>query len=379
MSPGARPASVAGTAAGHGAIRGTHHKTLELARGAEIGRAATCVVAVATRIDEAALASLTGRVELTIEAGGRRGSVRGRLNPAFRPGDPLIVRRDAAVTRDALIVGADGDASSLDRDLVAELARPEAEVKVSIASIGGDAPGALFVDPGPLWREPRGADKLARAARFDIDLASPLADGDADRALASLGRGERVLLRASAGDDPRAVALVDAAHRAGHAVLPVPGLAPIAAALTVAGVPTNRLSIVSSAAKLPPLARGSCRVVTGVRGDQVEHALEGAERGLVALDQGSPREQYLPWRAGTPLTVPGGRGRTAIVVAAAPAAANDGAADSLDATVAAIATALLRGGVPTRQVAFAVHEATELSRRDAYEALLALKASPIKD
>ncbi|MEA2150705.1 MAG: hypothetical protein QOD69_2535 [Solirubrobacteraceae bacterium] len=365
---------MAGTAAGHEAIRATHRKTLELARGAEIGRTATCVVAVGTRIDEDALASLAGNVELTLEAGGLRGSLRGRLNPAFRPGDPLIVRRDPGVTRDAVIVGADGDASTLDRRLVAKLARREAEVTVSISSVGGDAPGALFVDPGPPWRRPRGAE-IADRGGFDVDLSSPLADDDdAGRALASLGLGERVLLRASLSDDPRAAALVGAAHRAGHAVLPVSGLAPVAAAVAVAGVPASHICIVSSAAKLTPLARGICRVVTGVRGDRVAGALEGAELGLVALDVGTPREQYLPWRAGSPPAVPGGRSRSAIVVAAAGATAD--AAEALDPAVAAIASSLLRSGVPTRQLALAVQEATGLSRRAAYEALLALKAQP---
>src|SRR5687767_9927 len=101
------PTAVTGEASGHPNVRATHRKTLELARALDTTARAACVVGVGVRIDEPALAGLHGLVALTLTAGGLSETVRGRLNPAFRPGDPLVVRRARAVTRDAVIVAAD--------------------------------------------------------------------------------------------------------------------------------------------------------------------------------------------------------------------------------------------------------------------------------
>lgn len=330
-------AELHGTARGHAAVRATHAKTLELVREGEIGSAATCVVGVGASLDEEAAAAVDGRVELVISAGGATDSVRGRLNPAFRPGDPLIVRRSAAVTRDALVIDADRGAADLDRELVAELARPDGLVEVVLREAPGEAPGVLLVDPGPAW----GGRRLL---------------GKGEEVLAALGRGERV----ECGWDP---VLVATAHDAGHTVLPTPGLPPVIAAVAVSGAASDRLRL--GAGRPEP---GTTRIAVDLPGDRVERALRGAERGMIALDPGTPREQFLPWRAGgEPVRIDGGARRRAIVVAGpAPAAG------ALDHAVATLARVLIEHGATPRDVTRAVQEATGLPRSAAYEAVLEL-------
>ena len=255
-------AAVTGTAAGHPNIRATHAKTLELTRDTEITERATCVVAVAAALDEEALARLHGRVALTLSVGAESVSVRGRLNPAFQPGDPLVVRRAPDVTRNALLVDADTAAADLPRPFVAELANTAAPITIAVEELGDEpAPGVLVV--------------------------SPAAAGAPEAAAQSLERGGRVTV----GPDAREV--IAAAHDAGHTVLPSAGLA--------------------LGEAIRALAPGAVEVVERVPAERVAKLLRrsGAERAVIALDHGTPREQYLPWRAGETPSIPGARGRTA--------------------------------------------------------------------
>jgi hypothetical protein len=233
-----------GTARGHPCIRATHGKTLELTRDTEITERATCVVGIATELDEEALAALCGRVALTLGVGDESVTVRGRLNPAFRPGDPLVVRRAADVTRNALIVDADTTAADLSRAFVERLADPGAEIAVKIEETGEPAPEVVV----------------------------------------------------ATGADPEAVV---AAHEAGDTVVPADGLSPREAVIAVAGDPAAELHEDLPAEAVAKLLR---RAAKG-----------GAARGVIALDQGTPREQYVPWRAGESLAIPGARGRRATV------------------------------------------------------------------
>ena len=350
---------------GHHAISATHAKSLEVVREREIGPRASCIVGVAAAVDEYALAMLRGRVELTIQAGGQTDTVRGRVNPAFRPGDPLIVRRAPAIARDAVIVDADRAASDLDRGLVDELRRPDAAVALTFRETAEPVTGVLVVDPGELWRR---SDEEAIDA--DLSFRSPL-DREATALIGgALGRGSRVALWAKLHSDPQTPAVVALAHDAGHAVLPAPGLSPIAGALAVAGLPIGRLAIVDGRARAGHLQAGTCRAALSVRGDRVAAWLLGADRGLVALDVGTQREEYRPWRAGEGVEVPGGRARTAVVVAAAA-----GPAQQLDPATAVLIEALIERGASARDVVRALQRGAGLSRRAAYELVTALQTS----
>jgi hypothetical protein len=257
-------AAVTGTAAGDPNIRATHAKTLELTRDTEISERATCVVGVAAELDEHALAALHGRVALTLTAGAESVVVRGRLNPAFRPGDPLVARRAPDVTRNAVIVDADTVAADLPRSFVAQIADGGALVALRVEELPEEAaPGVLVVSP---------------------DAAGSGAPADAARALA---RGERVTV------GPDATSVIAAAHDAGHTVLPEPGL-PLDEAVRA-------------------LAPGEAELVERVPAERVAKLLRrsGAARAVIALDHGTPREQYVAWRAGETPEIPGARGRTA--------------------------------------------------------------------
>ena len=265
-------AAVTGAATGHANVRATHAKTLELVREPDIGPRATCVIAVAAELDEEALAGLHGRVELAIEAGGESARVRGRLNPAFRPGDPLIVRRAAAVTRDALLIDADTVAADLPRPLVAALAQPGAPVALRVAELPGEpAPGVLVAGPA---------------------------------------------------DDDDARAAVLAAHAAGTTVLPAPGLPPAGAVLAVAGMAGAGCTHIDGRENRPRDvdwdAAGDL-LIADAPAERIPKWLRRAERdgrtrGAIGLDIGTPREQYLPWRAGEPLELPRGS-RAALALA----------------------------------------------------------------
>jgi len=370
VASGRAPRAVVAQAVGHGSIQATHGKTLELMRDDAIGPRATCVVAVGARLDEHAAAALRGRVSLTIISGGHSDVVSGRLNPAFRPGDPLVVRRDGAVTRDALIVDADASAADLRRALVLELARPGAEVSLELREVPGAAPGVLVVDPGAAWRS--GSGRTTAGPEPDVRVGVPVTWHAYEAALEALELGGHVLLEAAPHEDATAVALVAAAQDAGHTVLPAPGLSPIAAVVSLVGVSPERLVIATARGRARPVAPGVCRVVTGVAGDRVTRWLDGAERGLVSLDQGAPREQHLPWRRGELLRIPGGRGRTAIVVAAGPPRP----AEAIDPVVAGLASELLRVGASVREVTHAVQRAAGVPHRRAYNAVLELARRP---
>ena len=293
-------AAIAATAAGHPNIRATHAKTLELTRDADIGPAATCVVGVATAIDAEALAELNGHVALTLTAGGQTAVVRGRLNPAFRPTDPLVVRRDPAVVRNAVVIGADHAAEDLPRPLVAELAEPGARIEVAVEELTGEpAPGVLVVDPQPAEAAPTDAGAVAEA----------------------LAAGRRVTLRADLAADAAARAAIEAAHAAGHTVLPAPDLAPVPAAMAVAGLAEAETVAGGAALRPREVELTGPSLVTGVPAVRVpkwlrKAARSGLLRGVIGLDLGTPREQYVPWQAGGPIEIPGARGRTATLVLA---------------------------------------------------------------
>jgi hypothetical protein len=254
--------------------------------------------------------------------------VRGRLNPAFQPHDPLVLRRAPAVTRDAVIVEADRAAADLPRSFVQELARPSARISVRIESLTGSAgPGVLVVQPdvGSLSTDIRGK-------------WSPVEVADAMEA------GRRVTLVADLAKDAEAREAIQAAQDAGHTVLPAPGLSLPDAVRAVGG-----------------LAPGA-EVIEDVPAESLARRLEGAERAAICLDPGTPREEYLHWRSGQALEIPGARGRTAAFAVEAASAST------------ARAEALAAAGASTRDVARALQEDAGVPHRRAYERALDLTA-----
>ena len=291
-------AAVTGTAAGHPNIRATHAKTLELAREEEIGERATCVVGVAARLDEEALAALHGRVALTLAVGSATETVRGRLNPAFQPGDPLVVRRAPEVVRNAVVIDADRAASDLARSFVAELATPACRIALTVEELTGErAQGVLVVAPG----------------------SDPRPGTDPDSVAAALREGRRVTLTADLATDAGARTAIARAHEAGHTVVPDRALSPSAAVLATAGAAGADQVVEAQNARPREVDLDGTTLLTDAPADRLpkwlrKAARSGLTRGVIGLDLGTPREQYLPWRAGEAPAIPGARGRTATLV-----------------------------------------------------------------
>jgi uncharacterized protein len=353
---------------GHAAITASHAKTVELVAEPEIGPRATCVAAVDSRVESGDLLGLRGWIDLTIEAGGMADVVRGHANPAFSPGDRLVVRRAPAPVRDALLVEADRGAADLDRRLVAALAHPGATVTVTLSPAQDErgGRGALIVSPGAPWSGPAAAPSRP----VEMSLRSPLSPEDVEAVTRALDDAAHISLDANLAADPAAVALVQAAWNEGHHVLPADGLGPLASALAVAGVGLSSVSVGS----VEPEA--TCVVLTVPSGDvakairAIEQAMPGA-RGVVVLDAAKGTMHITSWQAPAGSTVPWRRGREAIVVAGRSPGASE-AASALPRPVAVLAAELLARGASTREVSEALQRATGMSRKAAYAAALEL-------
>jgi hypothetical protein len=313
-------AAITGSAHGHPAIRATHGKTLELAREHDITERATCVIGVAAELDEEALAALHGRVAVTFECGAERVVVRGRLNPAFRPGDPLVVRRADAVTRDAVLIESDTVAAALPRSFVEAVAVEGARIAVRVEELADEgAPGVLVVYPMPGTAQAQiEVGGLYLAMR---DKNSPPRDRLAEWVTAALRESRRVTLTADLDTDAEARAAIAAAHRAGHTVLPSPTLPLPDAVLAVAGIGAAGCTTIDARAQRPQDVEWDAidgALVSGVKADRAHKWLRRAERagashGVIGLDLGTPREQFVSWRPGEQPEIPGARGRTATI------------------------------------------------------------------
>jgi hypothetical protein len=360
---------------GHAAITASHAKTVELAAEPEIGPRATCVAAVDARVESGDLLGLRGWIDLMIEAGGVTEVVRGHANPAFAPGDRLVVRQAPAPVLDALLVEADRGAADLDRRLVAALADPGATVTVTLSPAQDErgGRGALIVSPGAPWSSPAAAPSRP----VEMSLRSPLSPEDVEAATHALDDAEYVSLDGNLAGDPAAVALVQAAWNGGHHVLPAAGLGPLPSALAVAGVDLSSVSVgsVEPEATCVVLAVPSGDVAKAVRA--IEQAMPGA-RGVVVLDAGTGTMNATSWQAPGESTVPSRRGRDAIVVAGRSPTAPE-ADSALPHPVAVLAAELVARGASTREVSEALQRATGMSRKAAYAAALELAPSESPD
>ena len=273
MAPGSAAArvSVSFVCRGHPNIVGTHDKTLELTRDADISRRATCVLGVSSSHDDRALLALRGRVEVTLECDGARDQLTATISPFFL-GDPsLVLRRGPGLRGRTLAFDATKTAASIDRDLVARSRDSDRELRVSISTLEGEpALGALFVVSLPIGNDgdisPRAVDMLERAdlvlaedtrrlralgQRLGIDVARATSyhdhneDQRVEGVLARLRDGARVALVSDAGtplcSDPGYV-VVSRAVAEGIPVAPVPGPSAALAVLAASGLPVDRFT-----------------------------------------------------------------------------------------------------------------------------------------
>ncbi|HEY4376531.1 MAG TPA: 16S rRNA (cytidine(1402)-2'-O)-methyltransferase [Acidimicrobiales bacterium] len=411
--------TVAFRSQGHANITGGHHKTLELTRDTEITRRATCVVGVGSEHDDLALIQLRGRVQVTLACSGVTDSFTATMSPYFLGDDSLVFRTGPGLRGRTVAFDASKGASGLDTQLLAAMAATDAMVEVEITEITEPgrppAPGALFVVALPIGDDddlsPRALRVLQRvdlvlaedtrrfrnlADRLGVELAPSTSYHDhneAERApdvLARLVAGERLALVSDAGtplvSDPGHV-LVREVVAAGIGVVPVPGASAVLSALTAAGLPSDRFTFVGflprksgeRRALLTALADGGGAIV----------AYESAQRVAATLrDLAGPFGEW-PACLGRELTkvfeelLYGTveelaeavadrelKGEVVLVLAPPPTRRSSGEEAGPSAETEAVLRALAAAGVAPSALAKALHQASVLPRRQAYDWVL---------
>lgn len=424
-APAPRPLSAVIHARGHANVRASHAKTLELTDAADLTASGTCIIGVEARYDEDALLALRGGVRIRLTVGAHEDALTARVNPLYRRGDPLIVRRNSEPGPRSFAIAASKGAAQLDRALVAALTHPDAELRIDIESLdGGDdmEAGALFVVGMPIGND---ADISLRA--LDTLQSVDLIAAEDTRTIRSFldrhgircrslsyhdhnerGRTVQILERLEAGDRVALVSeagmpllsdpgfhLVRAAREAGHLITVVPGPDSVTSALSVSGLPPNDFRFIG----FLPRKRGAReQVLAGLKParhttllfeapHRLLETLEDIGSALGQRDMAVCRnltkfgEEVL---RGTPADLAERmaargqvRGEIVLVIAGAPEAGPvgdaDGMADDLGIDVRRLVAELIGAGTPAKVIAGALAAATGVSRRDAYATVTAVK------
>jgi len=398
---------------GHPNIKATHAKTFELTTDDTVTGAGTCIIGVKARYDEEALLRLRGAVRIHLQCGEATDTVLARVNPAYRRGDPLIVRRNAAVQPRTFCLSASKGSSALDRALVRALQRAGAELTVSIEPIqaAAEAPhGMLYVVGMPignpddislraidvlqsvdlvLAEDTRTTRAMLSGLGIRVDVLSYYDHNERARVpglLARLAEGTRMALVSEAGmpllSDP-GFHLVAAAVEHGIAVTPVPGPDAVSAALAVAGISAADFRFIGflprkSGARrtcLKEFAAAPYALVLFEAPHRIAETLEDIAAVLpgrklaVCRDLTKPGERVLRGEAAalTSLFSPDEKqsGELTVVIEGTseqPAAA----AETVSSELVGFIDALLASGCTARTIADALAMATGMPRRDAF-------------
>jgi 16S rRNA (cytidine1402-2'-O)-methyltransferase len=416
-------ASVTFRCHGHPRISGSHTKTVEFTRDADVTARATCVLGVRSEHDDRELGRLRGDVEVTIECGAARDTFTATMSAFFLSDDALVFRCGPGLRGRTVAYDATKSAADIDRDLVRAIADSAAVVSVTIRELGrGDRRGALFVVSVPIGNDddlsPR-ARRVLEAAdvvlaedtrRFrdlihrtglhvDARLLSYHDHNEAERAgevMQQLERGARVALVSDAGtplfSDPGYV-VVSRAVDEGFAVSPVPGASSLLAVLSASGLAVDRFTYVGFLPRRSAARQAEIRRLSE-RGDAfVVHEAPRRVGGLLDdLAAVVPEWQlclgrevtkvFEEFRRGTARDLSAqlaadadeARGEFTIVVAPpsgsdAPARASDsGTEEQIDRLV----RALLQQGVTPKTLAKALGELPGISHKEAYARVLGI-------
>ena len=418
-------AEVTFRAHGHPQISGSHAKTVEVTRDAEVTGRATCVLGVRSEHDDRAILRLRGYVEVTIDCAGLRDSFTATMSAFFLGDDSLVFRRGPGLRGRTLGYDATKGAADIDRALIGALRDAGAEVDVTIRELGrGDRRGAVFVVAVPIGND----DDLSPRARRVLEAADLVLAEDTRRfrdlavrtglqvdarvvsyhdhneservgdALERVERGARVALVSDAGtpllSDPGYL-LINRAVAAGYAVSPVPGPSALLAVLSASGLAVDRFTYAGFLPRRSAARQTELRGLTE-RGDAfVVHEAPRRVAGLLAdVAAVAPEwelcvgrevtkvfEEFLRGTAATlaaqmSAAVDEARGEFTIVVAppaglrVASAAADPVADVQLDRFV----RALLDQGVTPKTIAGALGALPGLSHKEAYARVLAIAA-----
>lgn len=131
-------------ACGHRYIQATHKTTFEITKDPTLTRSGNCVIAVGATVGAADLpfsfkeaARKEGaRIILTMEAGGRKETVRGWGHPnlVFSHPTDLVIRKSAYVCERTLAIKADKAAINLSRTLVERLKTPNQRIRLHLVA-----------------------------------------------------------------------------------------------------------------------------------------------------------------------------------------------------------------------------------------------------
>ncbi|MGP1255937.1 MAG: DUF371 domain-containing protein [Kiloniellales bacterium] len=364
------------TASGHPNIKASHAKTLELLPEAEVSPRGTCVLGVGLQGDLEALARLRGDIEIVMTCGGRQEQVRATLSPTWLHCEPLILRRrQTPLARRTLGFAADKGAADLDRGFVAALAEVSARVELQVCELGGAIPpGALFLGQ-PEGREDARLQTAQRLA--DLRLTDDLAGLESE-----IAAGGRVLLLDS---DPSCQAeAVRRARAAGGQATLVGGWSAAAGARALSGFAARVCSQITDWPNGKParrdllarLADSGAALLLPVPAGQGEGLLTLAARTLgerlsvLVVAPNGPMEEVQAGALSELAALRLPRDETWLVVAGAEPAASS---EALDPKLQALAQRLQAAGVTTKTLAAALAETADISKRDAFNALVKLE------
>lgn len=407
---------------GHPRISGSHTKTIEFTRDADVTGRATCVLGVRSEHDDREVGRLRGDVEVTVVCAGVRDVFTATMSAFFIGDDSLVFRRGPGLRGRTLAYDATKGAAEIDRALIAAARDDGADVEVTIRELGhGDRRGALFVVSVPIGND----DDLSPRARQVLEAADVVLAEDTrrfrdltsrtglhvegrvisyhdhneservDDVLAQLEEGARVALVSDAGtplfSDPGYV-VTSSAVDAGFAVSPVPGPSSLLAVLSASGLAVDRFTYVGFLPRRSAARQTEIRRLTERSEPFVVHEAPRRVAALLAdLAAVCPEWElcmgrevtkvFEEFRRGTAAAlatemadVDEARGEFTFVVAP-PAGARDLAGETdpvADVQLDRFVRALLEQGVTAKTIAKALSELPGLSHKQAYERVLAI-------
>jgi 16S rRNA (cytidine1402-2'-O)-methyltransferase len=406
---------------GHPRISGSHTKTLELTRDADVTGRATCVLGVRSEHDDRALLRLRGDVEVELESAGRNETFTATMSAFYLGDDSLVFRRGPGLRGRTFAYDATKSAAEVDRTFVQSVGDGEAVLDVTIRELGtGDRRGALFVVSVPIGND----DDLSPRARRVLEAADLVLAEDTRRfrdlvqrtgmhvegrvvsyhdhneaersggVLRELDDGARVALVSDAGtplfSDPGYV-VVNAAVDAGFAVSPVPGPSSMLAVLSASGLAVDRFTYAGFLPRRSSARQTELRRLTERSDAFVVHEAPRRIGGLLAdIAVVSPHwdlcigrevtKVFEEFRRGTAAAlaeefadVDDARGEFTVVAAPPERAGAPAETDGVtDAQLDRLVRALLEQGVTVKTLAKALGELPGTSHKEAYARVLAI-------
>jgi len=113
-------------------IRATHAKTIEFTKARDMTPRADCIIGTRAEFDVSELKKLSGKVRITVEAGGLEDIFKARINPNFNDDTEIVFRKSRYDSKRTLGFGLSKGSNRLDRDIVKIMQNPEAVMKVTI-------------------------------------------------------------------------------------------------------------------------------------------------------------------------------------------------------------------------------------------------------